>query len=280
MAAYPRKQTVVIFILCAFAVGGTAYYVKGGNDSSAALTGASQDVAIDTSYDTTSANNEWQEQFLTSGAGFKATPQAQGTGDTTTAENLTATDRLGRSIFGKYVELKKMGLSDDATAISNVVEESLAELGTDLAAPKVYAKKDISITTDSAAVLKSYGQVIASSISDYVAKDDEALLVLKAFESQDAALLADIDPIIRTYQSMISRLLATPAPQSLAARHLELINGLSAALYSAQSFRAIDTNPVQALAGISLNATAEQSIAASFAAIQSSIASTSKTTSS
>lgn len=269
MAAYPRKQTVAIFILCAFAVGGVGYYVYG--QKSADTTGY-QDQAkatVTVASEKLADNNDWQKQFLAAGGDNGAFKPSAAPVTAKKDENLAPIDTLGRDFLTKYMELRQSGLSDDSQSVADSMNAVAAANLNKLPSPKIYSSNNIAVSAGDQSNLTRYKNAIVSLFRDSLPKLNEAMLAQQAYENNDMSELALIDPVISGYKDSISILLKTPAPEPLAKYHVDLLNALSISLYNAESFRHMDTDPMRGLAAVSLEIVGIQNTMTAYADIQS-----------
>lgn len=271
MAAYPRKQTVVTFLLCTVAVLGVAYYVNGESilPWSAKKTNYYQNVsAAPVLAETFAINDDWKKQFLDSNSTSTAfrVPAVVKTAEK--PKPLTATDKLGREFMTRYYTLRQTGLADDPASVNSAMAQVTAENIADLPTPKTYTEKNIKITSDTVPAMKAYSEGISYIIKTFMPRDNEFEIAVTAVEQGKSGSLAKIDPIIKNYDLMISRLLSTPVPNSVAGYHLDLINGLSISLYAAKALRHIDSDPVKALGGISFVTIGLEGIQSAYSNIQ------------
>ncbi len=260
MAAYPRKQTVVIFVICALAVGGVAFYVNSrpnGSERAPSILPVTASLSTSTQ---TIADTDWQKQFLelSSASSSFSTPNKAKLGNV--PEKLTATDLLSRNFFTQYVSLSQSGVIGDPSAVSNAVDQTISSSASGLSGPKTYSLGDVHVVNDSDSAIKNYDSVIVSVSNIYSHQPDEADIAARAFEDSDTGILADIDPIISTYRNLLSRLMSTPVPRSMSSYQVDLLNGFSMLLYSAQAFRHMDTDALSGLAAVRIDAVGTQTV--------------------
>ncbi|MCX6716045.1 MAG: hypothetical protein NT077_03445 [Candidatus Taylorbacteria bacterium] len=263
MAVYPHKQTVVILVVCILVVGGMAFYVRGGISgvSNSKLNGInnSNNLSI-SSQQVLPVTTDWRKQFLGNSAtstNFKTTSKTTLAKDT---ENLTSTDLLGRAIFSKYAELRQTGLNNDSKTVDSVVSQVTTSNLAALPTPKTFSKTDIRTSASSKTALAIYARAIILLFQTYMPKTNEMEVANQAFADNDMLKLKNIDPIIDSYKKMISILTATPVPEPIAGYHIDLLNGISMALYNAESFRHADVDPVRGVTAVSLELVALQNI--------------------
>jgi hypothetical protein len=268
MAAYPRKQTVAIFILCAFAVGGVALYVYGGSVGIKTGSERGPEAAAITVQSSSVSSVDWQKQFLGMNASTSAFVATGKPVATQKNESLTAVDALGRNFFTQYAELRRSGLTTDPQTVSDAMGQVASQTIGGLSGPKVYSLKDIIVGGNGTAAVSSYGSAVMAVFKNYMPQQNEAVIAQQAFDDNDMNELAEIDPIISDYKDMVSLLIRIPVPRPLAQYHVDLINGVSIALYNAESFRHMDTDPLRGLAAVSLEVIGLQNISSALSSIQ------------
>lgn len=252
---YPRKQTLIIFILCLIAVGATGYSAWNGSTSSdeTARAKAPADKAA-APEQTIVTGTDWQKQFLEKGTStaFRA---ASSSPAVASSGPLTATDILGKEFLIKLAEIQQSGQAKDPQAINDVaaqlVEESLAAVQP----PDPFTDADIqtAAVTD-AASLRAYADLLRLTLNTYMPDVDhnEAVIAMKALDKDDMSILKNIDPVIKNYRSAVAALRSMKVPKPVAEYHLALLNGLNLTLFNAQSLRNIDTDPLKGMAAINM----------------------------
>ena len=179
-------------------------------------------------------------------------------------ENLTKTDKFSRDLFATVAATTQSGALDQSTA--DQIGSSLAANIQNSPQGKVYTLNDIKIIKDdSIQAVKKYNDATDSIHAKYPGKGDP-LDVLQRFvvdeNTVDVSVLAELTPIIGQTNNIISALVKTSVPQSLAQMHLDFINGLEKMSENLNSIQLYDTDPVVAMGAINQyedNATAMQS---------------------
>lgn len=251
---YPRKQTFMIFIICAIAVLVVIYYAPTNkNRVSNSLSTKNSATNIKVSSNETLPNNEdWRKQFMNASTSKINVTNTLDNGAKKIVE-LTDTDIFGRNFFTTYMELRNSGLTKNekviTTATQNLIEESLA----DEERPRVYRNDDIKIiqATDINTLIQ-YGTTFYDVINTYGSDqyNNEAEIAGQALESQDMSLLKKLDPLIANYNKAISILTTMPVPKSVTTYHLELLNGFSIALSNATAFKSLDKDPMKSVVAV------------------------------
>ncbi len=271
MAAYPRKQTLFIFIICALVTGGTAFYVYGGSSkgSSSAAASAPSSISSEASaQEKIASSGDWQKQFLDAATSSDLYKTKNAASAAKAPENLTVTDKMSREFMVKYAQLRQSGLNKDPQAVANLMSQVTKETISQLPPPKSYSQKDLIIAPAGTASTKAYGNDILLGFERYMPAVNEAQIANEAYATGDMGKLAQIDGVIGNYRSIVNHLLKTPVPAALSASHLNLLNGFSIALYNAQALRHIDTDPLKGLAAITQELAAIKNITGAFADIQ------------
>lgn len=258
---YPRKQTVIIFVVCLAIVISAMYYSSKNNQQN--NTSIKSNIGLTTGYSTSSeslkidssAFSDWKKQFASSTI-------AREVGKIDNKE-LTQTDRLGRELFTKFVELNQADLLNDNT----VITETANNLISSNIAPQesvVYTDKDLKIISSKDLVsLNNFSIAVANAINEYSITKNESTIIGEYLSNSDPNVLKGIDPIIANYKKIISSLLAIPTPQIMVTSELRLINAYSVLLASATDLRTMGTDPVRGLSGISSHITGAKEIISS-----------------
>ena len=265
--AYPRKQTLVIFVICAVAVGGAALYVyRASSGSPVPLAPVSVAIGANSAEDVAPTASNWRAQFLggASSTGSFATAQAaSATSPVADDQPLTPTDIFGREFFTDYMQLHQAGLDTDTGAVSNMNDQLVSDSVQNIPAPTTYTESDLHVVAENdPASLQAYAAAVLNVLNTDVPDQDhnEAILAEQALEQSDMSQLKKLDPVISNYQIGLSTMLAMDVPGPLVQYHLEITNGIAISLYNAQALRKVDTDPLSSLGAVSLETAGLQSM--------------------
>ncbi len=271
--AYPRKQTVIIFVICFLAVGGAAAYSFSSQQSQVRqtvpeVTSGGEDQLPDNALATTST--AWQKQFFTDKTGGSYTAATSTTNQGSSQTELTATDVLGRDFFTNYMQLRSAGLTQDQQSVDTMAQNLIARDVTAAASPHIYSIVDIKTDSnqDVTMAAATYATKLMQILQAYMPKQNEAEIAMSALDSNDPEALKAIDQNILGYQAAISALLATPVPSAMIQYHIDLINGLSIELFNSEALRKVTVDPVKAIAAVSLEAQGLQTLSMALGNIQ------------
>lgn len=196
------------------------------------------------------------------------------TSKVSSTEELTSTDLLARNFFARYMELRQAGLSTNKQSQEELAEQVLKS-GLVLATPKIYAPSNIKIKNDdSVESVKRYGNEVGTIFLTYsINSRNEAVIAKDSLEKENPEILKEIDPIITSYRNILNGLLKVEAPKAMSSMHLGLVNGMSSALFTAESFRKSGTDAMQGIQGTVLTLESSRLIFDSFREMKSYIAS-------
>ena len=274
-------KNVILIIIAILVVGGSFVFAEYRNDKVENVYVAP--IAID-SVDTGASEidndgdgmKDWEEILLGSNPND---PKSKGsvavkssvTADLTKnpAEKLSPIDLVSRDFFARYMELRQIGISSDKANQEELAARTLGNIV--LPQPNPYKINEIQTKTDdSKEAVEQYGSEIGAIFKTYGIKSrNEAVIAKEALEKDDMSLLKEIDPIIVSYKNIINALIKVEAPQAMATMHLDLVNGLNSALFLAQSFRNVESDPVAGLQATSYYQITEQSLGNALRAIKS-----------
>ncbi len=141
--SYPRKQTVIVAVICilvVLVVAGYAYQPVSTHSNNI-------ETVATTSYTTVvdSADTNWQKSFFSvaSTTAFQTTGSSAAKSAST--EPLTNTDIFGRESFSTILQLRQSGLESNSQAIDNAATELTSGALARLPSPTIYAAADIKI---------------------------------------------------------------------------------------------------------------------------------------
>jgi type II secretory pathway pseudopilin PulG len=274
---YPGIKNIVLIIIAGLLVSGafffTQYSDRGGNKKSVELTVSTND-SVD------SARLQELQQRDTDGDGLMdweevlwgtspVNPDSDGDGKddqdealeieksgsvvtaNKTTENLTLTDKFGRDIFSRYMELREAGLSSDPESQAEIVR-SLIETGAFLVYPKTYTEADIVvIDKHDSETVKEYGNQIGLIFQkNTISTRSEGAIVKDSLEKNDPKILTELDPIIESYRRIEGELKLVTVPRGAVQVHIDILNSMGLAIYTAESMKKSFVDPLIALQGV------------------------------
>ena len=277
---YPRKQTVIIFIVCVIAVIEFVAYVNKNNpqitnDSDNQNLAIKSDIlanAVGGQNSNKIADNDWQKQFLSGNKNtnintnikFNAPAQAK----TSESKPLTMTDQIGRDLFTQYWQIHQAGLDSDQSVMDSV-SSRFADQVAAVATPVAYSSADVKATTDlNSSSVVNYAKNLMSVLKN-IPTSDAASIANDALNNKNGVTLSQIDPLIETYESIIAAMKNIPVPQGFVTYHVNLLNGISTVLFNAEALRKTDVDPIRGLAAISIYIQGMEQISNSLANLQS-----------
>ena len=220
------------------AMGGTTYVAP----SLSSNTNSGAPIAL--------ADNDWQKVLTGADpAAVQGKSLAHGASPAKAAAPLTETEKLGEYLVSGYLQLQQSGQDISTDTVDSLVASALDNPSIAPTA-KVYAFSDIKIgKNDSVSAAISYGQTVAALFNKNNSVGNEATLARDAEEQNNPTIAAKIDPIIATYQIILTGLLDITVPPSLAKIHLDIVNAMSERLMVAKLLRSVNSDPAAGLEG-------------------------------
>ena len=146
-------------------------------------------------------------------------------------------------------------LATRSNAVTSGANNVLLDVGSSLTREmmdKDYGMADINVSEDnSITAKKAYGNRVAQialNNAPPTGTEGELIVLNRALLRDDPTIIAALDPTIASYQKMLTEMLETPVPSSLAKEHLSLINVYQALLNDIKAFRYIFDDALPAMA--------------------------------
>jgi hypothetical protein len=165
-------------------------------------------------------------------------------------ESLTATDKLARTFFSQYMNLKEVGLQNDKDSQERVAKNLLADINfTQTPAP--YTENDIKISTTLG--LREYGNTIGSIFkNNLVPGRNEVAILQNALTLGNREVLKELDPIVAGYKNIRTGLLTTAVPSQAVSSHISLLNSLNKIIFLVELLSKTFTDPAVGIQGVAL----------------------------
>lgn len=181
-------------------------------------------------------------------------------------ENLTATDKLARSFFSQYMNLKEVGLQNDKDSQENIAKGIFSDTNF-VQAPKPYTEKDIRISTT--VTLRDYGNTVGAIFKNNAVQGrNEAAILKDALTADNPEMLKELDPILASYRTIQTGLRNIQVPPAAATAHVHLLNSMSQIIFVVDLFTKTFTDPVVGIQGTALYQQTFQSLQQSFAEVR------------
>ncbi|MCA9363610.1 hypothetical protein KC727_00080 [Candidatus Kaiserbacteria bacterium] len=190
---------------------------------------------------------DWEEELSKNVFEKIATPEELVSTSTTDTSSLTYTDRFARSFFEDYFN------TQTGNAIPQTQEEFVNRAVTTVereTSALRYTRADVITTDDSDVAIRAYGNAVGEIVLRNSAggSDHELLILQRAMEERNAAVLTELLPIQGAYEGLVADARALPAPVSLANQHRDLINAFEALRADITAMQLIFDDPLYAYA--------------------------------
>lgn len=259
-------KNIVLIVVAAGIVGGAFYLTEYRNKDSiktlydSGITATTSPSLVDASANKIGADGltQWERDLLgTQGIGADGKPikgwaSATGTSAGGAAiEKLTATDKVGRAFFSRYMALQQQGIATDKESQEELVNDVLAG-GILTSGPYIYSDKEFKVGSDTSLdAVKKYGNTVGTIFKTYgVTSRNEAVIVQESLKTENPAILAELDPILMSYKNITNNIVRTTVPPSIFEQHKALVQALSSAVFIIESFKKVNIDPVVALGAL------------------------------
>jgi hypothetical protein len=249
--AYPHKQTVFIFIICAIILMSIIWYVFGSTLSNKQTSSIAENMSISSSTNQLiDANYDWKKSF------FDNSLTKKGSYDTSNTvvkkeENLTDSDKLGRLIFTEYAKIKQSGQSTDEKSLSKIANDIIDSSVVAVDQSKVFTKRDVVVIPNNDLIaLRDYGNRVGGIITNYSPQRNDAYIAFEGIKQGDSEYVDELNNNIAKYESIMKLLTSVPTPSILQDAHLNLLNGVSKLQFIAKSLTKSATDPMSALSSL------------------------------
>ena len=280
------KKNAILVAIAVLLVGGSFIFAEKRNKEAENVYVAPVQVSSDSSPSTVAAGAtedtdgdgvmDWEEILLGTDPKDPKSKEAKPTQGAVTAdltitkkEELTPTDIISRDFFAKYMELRQLGMSNDEASQEQIAARTAGNIV--LPQPKQYTLSDVLVKADdSKEAMRQYGnQILTLFINHTIKSRNEAVIAKDAMDKEDPEILKELDPIIQNYKNIINALLKVQAPQSMGIMHLDLINAMNAALFVAESFKKVESDPIAGIQAVNLYLPTEKKLINATSAIKS-----------
>ena len=189
---------------------------------------------------------------LVKGVGSKKTE----TTNTNKSAPLNNTDKFGRELFSRYIELKQAGEAGTAVGRDKIVQAML-QSGNLVETPRQDVLKSLILLGDSAnlteSTIKEYGNAVGKVLTTYSIKSrNENFIIRDYLANTDETAFAELDRIITSYKNIRAGLLKVAIPSDMAQTHLDLINSINELIFIVEAYRRVEIDPIATLQAVGM----------------------------
>lgn len=163
--------------------------------------------------------------------------------ENSTSTSMTKTASLAAELAALSIPGNEQG---DNSALRNLSARLAAE-----SVDKQYINTDIRIiNSNNTESLRRYGNRVAEITFEYApprGTDNELAILNRAMAMDDPSIINELQPIISSYEGMVSAMLITEVPSNLVREHLSLINVYNAILNDLQAFHKVFEDALPAM---------------------------------
>ena len=164
-------------------------------------------------------------------------------------QDLSATDKVAREFFVKYLSLKQQSASLTARDSQQLLTDTMKLAAEKAPAPKTYTTNEFTISAQNTPEsLRLYANILGDNIrKNSVSDENELTLFAEATQNANLGTLVEIENIAKTYDAMITDMLTMSVPSSMISAHTFLINRVSAIAETVHGLAEYETDPVLSL---------------------------------
>lgn len=170
----------------------------------------------------------------------------------------TATDKLSRELFAKYMSLRQSGQELTPELEAQLIQGVMEKYNFAKLPEYTYEFESFRISKDSPELLRRYGNTIGTIIKTNAVKAvdsrgrpvHEMFILERALTTGNEIELEQLGQITKAYENIVSALLKVEVPQSASQIHLRLINNFSLSIQANKSFKEIFNDPVSGMSAL------------------------------
>lgn len=141
------------------------------------------------------------------------------------AQSDNLTDTVARTLFINLSQAKAQGLGNDTPTQDELVAQALARVKVQ-PAKKVYTNADITLSSNSGAALKAYGNAFMAAVGGHSKASYNSVIYIvgTSTDNGDPSKLAALKPIAADYAGLARDLAQVAVPPAMAPLHLQILN--------------------------------------------------------
>ena len=194
---------------------------------------------------------DWEETLRGTDPRAYTTAEEMYPADATSSEPYTPPTTITDRFAERFLEnMIRTGAGEPMTEEqkARLVEESVNTLSAETA-DRLYTRGDITIVADNdTAALHTYGNALGELfLTPSVAHEPELIILGKAVQANDPAVLDGLKPIEAAYAGMLRAVLLLETPSGVAAEQVGLVNALSLVRADIAAMQEVFTDPLGSL---------------------------------
>lgn len=167
------------------------------------------------------------------------------------AQSTNLTTEVGRTLFVNLSDASAQGLGADAPTQDQLLAQATAQINA-AASTTAYTAGDLTITAQTSASLKTYGNAVMAVLGNYpdASAQNTYMAVGTASDAQNPAALAQLATIGAAYGAIAKALVRTPVPQTLSPLQLQLANDYASMAATYPDMATVLTDPLRGLSAV------------------------------
>lgn len=163
----------------------------------------------------------------------------------------TLTDQFAQQLFKQYLQ-NRGATQPTPEQIAAYTQQAVNDLLRNDTVPDAYAQKDVHVSGQGVAALKSYAAAAEAAFAAHTVQTskDELSYFMDYIQQNDLSALTTVKAIATAYGTTAKALIVIPVPQEAAYAQLEIVNGMASMGEVLSDMSAMQTDPLRALVGI------------------------------
>lgn len=201
---------------------------------------------------------------------FLATKDNPTATSTVEEEKLTLTDSFARGFFTQYMNAQQSGAKITPENVDQFASNYLKNTKLPTISAKQYSEADLSLANSDQVNILTYKNAINAIFTKYWPKEknNELIIMQKAFTNNDTKALSSLTPIISAYQNTLRNILGLSVPKLAVSTHLNLVNSLSTYIETLKMIQQAYTDPLTGLIGLNSYSTSQLNTSVSIVSLQ------------
>lgn len=158
----------------------------------------------------------------------------------------TLTEKFSVEFFDAFIRARKNNNSLSPQEEQALVVQTARKFASENT-NKLFTRSDIEITSDGGGALYTYANAVGTIVKDNNPNkplENEAVILKRAVDADDPALLSDLSIISSAYKNIVADMLKLPVPDEVASKHLNLLNTFAAIADDVSGMEQVFTDPM------------------------------------
>jgi hypothetical protein len=189
---------------------------------------------------------DWEEMLQGTNLNGTDTDETASSTKNGSFEPKTLTEKFAVEFFDSFIRARKNNTPLTPEEQQALVEHTARKFASENT-NKLYTKGDIEIVASGGGALYTYANAVGALVAKNNPEkplENEALLLKRAIDADDPALLSDLSIISGAYENVVADMLKLPVPEEVVAEHLKLLGAFTAIHDDVSGMELVFTDPM------------------------------------